>query len=76
MKIAGVEVETEPFTDKKLDLAIESIDFVVKVNQIDLKSILEVCNLINSEGHSIGYIHRYPSDNTTTIGVKTRNERI
>lgn len=70
MRIFDIKVESEPFSDNELDLAIESIDFVVKVNQIDLKSILEVCNLINSEGHSIGYIHRYPSDNTTTIGVR------
>lgn len=73
MKILGVEVETEPFTEYELDLAIESIDFVVKLNVIDLKRIIDVCNvLVSDEVYSvkIGYIHRYPSDNTTTIGVR------
>lgn len=72
MEIFDVKIETEPFSDEEIELTVDSIDFIVKINKIDLKWILVVCNVIISEEHSIGYIHIYPSGNITTIGVKHR----
>lgn len=70
MKILGIEVESEPFTDRELDVAIESADVIVKLDVIDLKRITDTCKLLNSEGYKISYIHRYPFENITTIGIK------
>ena len=70
MEILGVKIEFEPFSDDELELAVDSIDFIVKIDVVDLKWILEVFNVIISEKHSIGYIHIYPTGNITIIGVK------
>lgn len=72
-----VKIETEPFTEKKLDEDLELIDFVYLLHYSKkkfLKRWIEEHQMVKFLDEEIIYVHRYPKDNETLIGIKRLRE--
>lgn len=68
-----MKIETEPFTEQKLSEDLKRIDFVYHLPTSKVKKIKRWLKEHKWEKfleEEIIYVHRYPSDNDTLIGVK------
>ena len=70
-------IETEPFSESQIKKDIKYIDFVYHLNASKIRTIRKWLRKHNFELYSkerIIYIHRYPSNKDTIIGVKRLEE--
>lgn len=68
-----VKIETEPFTNAKIEEDMEKIDFIYNLDSSKKKRIkfwLKRHKIHKSSEEEIVYIHRYPSTKEAFVGVK------
>lgn len=72
-----VKIETEPFTEQQIDEDLKRIDFVYLLHYSKKRSLREWIRehqTVNFLEEEIIYVHRYPKDNETFIGIKRLRE--
>ena len=77
VKYKEVKIETEPFTESQIDEDLKKVDFVYHLQFSKMKKIKKWLKEHKIElffEEEIVYIHRYPSDKDTLIGVKRLTE--
>jgi hypothetical protein len=77
VKSKEVIIQSEPFTEKKLNDDLKKIDFVYHLHTSKKKRIknwLKEHKIERFWDEEIIYIHRYPSTEDTLIGVKRLSE--
>lgn len=74
MKIKGIEILEEPFSEEYLDEVIEKENYVLTIhypsNANLTKIIHETIEIIEERNDTVIYIHNYPKESLFTIGVK------
>ena len=70
-------IETEPFSEIQIENDLKKIDFVYHLNSSKIKTIKKWLQKHTFELYfeeKIIYVHRYPSNKETLIGVKRLKE--
>jgi len=77
VKDKEVKIETEPFTESRIEKDLEKVDFVYHLHYHKKKAIKNWLKEHNIElflEEKVIYVHRYPSTKDTLIGIKRLKE--
>ena len=68
-KYKGFNIKNAPFINEIIDNDMEKVDMIWILHSAKYKHIKEFIDELNPKTETIGYIHRYPKDGDTFIGL-------